>query len=286
MKYHILNNVLRGFTARMMVLMAVAVMAVGALQAQTADPIPDAPNPPRLVNDFASIFTAEQTAVMEDSLETFARKTSNRIAVVTMSDLGGLEPMEMAYGIGKKWGVGDKEHNAGVVILVKPKTESSRGEVFIATGYGVESVLTDAFCSDIIRNEMIPHFRENDYYGGVEAAVRVIKPVMAGEFSHEQYLESDGGDAVAAVMAMVLVLIVFFALLSIFNDKHKDNNNNGSGNGGTFGGGGPIIFLPGMGRHSTGGGFGSGGFGGGFGGGGFGGFGGGSFGGGGAGGSW
>ena len=264
-----------------MMLMAVAVLTVGALRAQTADPIPDAPNPPRLVNDYASIFSAQQVALMEDSLEIFARKTSNRIAVVTMADLRGLEPMEMAYGIGKKWGVGDKEHNAGVVILVKPKTAESRGEVFIATGYGVEGVLTDAFCSDIVRNEMIPHFRNNDYYGGVEAALRVIKPAMAGEFSHEQYLESGEDDALAAVMALVLVLIVFFAFVSIINDKHKDDNNNGNGNGGTFGGGGPIIFLPGMGRRSTGGGFG-----GGFGGGGFGGFGGGSFGGGGAGGSW
>ena len=286
MKYHIRNNVLRSFTARMMMLMAVVVLTVGALRAQTADPIPDAPNPPRLVNDYASIFSAQQVALMEDSLEIFARKTSNRIAVVTMADLQGLEPMEMAYGIGKKWGVGDKEHNAGVVILVKPKTAESRGEVFIATGYGVEGVLTDAFCSDIVRNEMIPHFRNNDYYGGVEAALRVIKPAMAGEFSHEQYLESGEDDALAAVMALVLVLIVFFAFVSIINDKHKDDNNNGNGNGGTFGGGGPIIFLPGMGRRSTGGGFGGGFGGGGFGGGGFGGFGGGSFGGGGAGGSW
>ena len=150
--------------------------------------------------------------------------------------------------------------------------------------YGVEGVLTDVFCSDIIRNEMIPHFRNNDYYGGVEAALRVIKPAMAGEFSHEQYLESGEDDALAAVMALVLVLIVFFAFVSIINDKHKDDNNNGNGNGGTFGGGGPIIFLPGMGRRSTGGGFGGGFGGGGFGG--FGGFGGGSFGGGGAGGSW
>ena len=110
------------------------------MSALAADVIPDAPNPPRLVVDYAGIFSPQQVAVMEDSLETFARKTSNRIAVVTMPDLKGLEPMEMAYGIGKKWGVGDKKHNAGVVVLVKPKTADSGGQVFIATGYGVEGV--------------------------------------------------------------------------------------------------------------------------------------------------
>ena len=280
MKYLIRNNVLQGFAVRMVAALAMVVLAVGVAMAQDTDLIPDAPNPPRLVNDFASIFTAEQVAVMEDSLETFARKTSNRIAVVTMADLRGLEPMEMAYGIGKKWGVGDKEHNAGVVILVKPKSADSRGEVFIATGYGVEGVLTDAFCSDIIRNEMIPHFRNNDYYGGVDAALKIIKPAMQGEFSREQYLNSGDDDILASIMLSVLVLIVVFALISILTDSKHNDDNNSKGNGGTFGGGGPIIFLPGMGHRSSGG-FGGGGFGGGFGG-----FGGGSFGGGGAGGSW
>ena len=251
-----------------------------ALSALAADVIPDAPNPPRLVNDFAGIFSPEQSAVMEDSLEAFARKTSNRIAVVTMSDLHGLEPMEMAYGIGKKWGVGDKKHNAGVVILVKPKTADSGGKVFIATGYGVEGVLTDAYCSSIIRNEMIPHFRKNDYYGGVDAALKVIKPAMKGELNEEQYLgKDDGAEAILALFVVVLVVIIFISVVS-----KKNGGNGGNNSGGTFGGGGPIIFGPGLGGfgggHSSSGGFGGGGFGG------FGGFGGGGFGGGGAGGSW
>lgn len=245
------------------------------MSALAADVIPDAPNPPRLVVDYAGIFSPQQVAVMEDSLETFARKTSNRIAVVTMPDLKGLEPMEMAYGIGKKWGVGDKKHNAGVVVLVKPKTADSGGQVFIATGYGVEGVLTDAYCSSIIRNEMIPYFKQNDYYGGVDAALKVIKPAMAGELSEEQYLDSDDDGMYAG---MVLLLIIILAVIVTLVSEKKNGGKGGNNDRGTWGGGGPIIFGPGS--------FGSGGspssgFGGGFGG-----FGGGSFGGGGAGGSW
>ena len=241
------------------VVLTVLMVLWASFSAMAADVIPDAPNPPRLVNDFAGIFTPEQTTVMEDSLETFARKTSNRIAVVTMNDLHGLEPMEMAYGIGKKWGVGDKKHNAGVVILVKPKTAESSGKVFIATGYGVEGVLTDAFCNSIIRNEMIPHFRQNDYYGGVDAALKVIKPAMKGELNEEQYLDNDDGtEAILALFVVVLLVIIFMSIVS-----KKNGGNGGNSGSGTWGGGGPIIFGPGLG-----------------------GFGGGSFGGGGAGGSW
>ena len=268
------NNSAAGSLPR--VALTVLMVLWASFSAMAADVIPDAPNPPRLVNDFAGIFTPEQTAVMEDSLETFARKTSNRIAVVTMNDLHGLEPMEMAYGIGKKWGVGDKKHNAGVVILVKPKTAESSGKVFIATGYGVEGVLTDAFCNSIIRNEMIPHFRQNDYYGGVDAALKVIKPAMKGELNEEQYLNNDDGtEAILALFVVVLLVIIFMSIVS-----KKNGGNGGNSGSGTWGGGGPIIFGPGLGGFG-GGSSSSGGFGGGFGG-----FGGGSFGGGGAGGSW
>lgn len=268
MKYPIWNK-------RSIVLpIAIFVLALcTAISASATDAIPDAPNPPRLVVDYAGIFTTQEVAEMEDSLETFARKTSNRIAVVTMNDLNGLEPMEMAYGIGKKWGVGDKKHNAGVVVLVKPKTATSGGQVFIATGYGVEGVLTDAYCSSIVRNEMIPHFRTNDYYGGVVAALAIIKPAMAGELSEEQYLNGGSEDYTFAIP-----LLVFLVIVIIVNITSKKNKGGGNGNDhGTWGGGGPIIFGP----SPFGGGSSSGNFGGGFGG-----FGGGSFGGGGAGGSW
>lgn len=275
MKYHIQIE-FRHRIAQLLVVIALLCMSVCA---SAADAIPDAPNPPRLVVDYAGIFTPQQVNEMEDSLETFARKTSNRIAVVTMADLQGLEPMEMAYGIGKKWGVGDKKHSAGVVVLVKPKTANGNGDVFIATGYGVEGVLTDAFCSSIIRHEMIPHFRNNDYYSGVVAALTVIKPAMAGELNEEQYLNSGEDDLLASMITIAIMAVILMAVIAIANRRDDSGNNGGNNDGGTWGGGGPIIFGPGFGGGSSSGGSSS--FGGGFGG-----FGGGSFGGGGAGGSW
>ena len=93
--------------------------------------VPPRPDPPRLVNDFAEVFGECQW--LEDSLESIALKTSNQICVVTMSDLGGYDKAWMAYNIGEKWGVGTKDNRNGVVILVKPKTEESKGEAFIAS---------------------------------------------------------------------------------------------------------------------------------------------------------
>ena len=148
--------------------------ATFAVQAQ----VPDVPNPPRLVNDLAGIFTAEQERVLEDSLVRFAKKTSNQVTIVTVADLGGMEASQFAYEIGEKWGVGGSKNNNGVVIPIKPKN-ATKGQAFIATGYGVEGVLPDASCSRIINNEMIPEFKQNAYFRGVGRALNVILHVLA-----------------------------------------------------------------------------------------------------------
>lgn len=230
--------------------------------------VPDAPNPPRLVNDFAGILSAEQRKTLEDSLAYFARKTSNQIAIVTMNDLGGMEPAQMATEIGEKWGVGGKDDRNGVVILIKPKN-ATKGQAFIATGYGLEGALPDAICRRIVDSRMIPEFKRNDYYAGIVAALKVIKPIAAGEYSKEQFEDDEDTDMIIGLIIFAVLFVIIYIFISRGNKG--DGNSGTMGSGGFYGG--PIIFGGGSGSHSSGGS-------------GFGGFGGGSFGGGGAGGSW
>lgn len=232
--------------------------------------VPPKPDPPRLVNDFAGIFTPEQVESLEDTLVAFSKRTSNQIVVVTLPDLGDLDRAQMATKIGQEWGVGKADHDNGVVFLIKPKTPDSNGEVFIAPGIGLEGAIPDGACSSIIRKNVIPHFRENDYFGGVCDALSIIMPLAAGEYTYEEE-DDDGDDAIGLIIALIIIiaLIVLAA---------RDKNNGSSG----FGGRGPIVFGSGSAfsggssswssSRSSGGGFG--------------GFGGGSFSGGGAGGSW
>lgn len=235
--------------------------------------VPDVPNPPRLVNDFAGLFSSRQVRMLEDSLVAFDKKTSNQIAIVTLDDLGGMDAAQMATEIGIKWKVGGEDNN-GIVILIKPKN-STRGEVFIATGYGLEGVLPDATCHMIVNQEMIPYFKNGDYWSGVNAALAVIKPIAAGEYSKEQY-EEDSSGKVWMFGLLAIIIIGMIAIMSRSGRGGNGGNNSGTmGPGGIFFGGFPIGGFGHGGR--SGGGFSSGGFGG---------FGGGDFGGGGAGGSW
>ena len=235
--------------------------------------LPSPPNPPRLVNDYTSTLTAHQVDVLERKLVAYNDSTSTQILVLLVDNLQSYSVEQYATEIGHSWGVGQKGKNNGVVILVKPKKGSERGQVNISPGYGMEEYVTDATAKHIIEKEMIPAFKENDYYTGIDNAVNVIMGLCSGKFTQDEYAK--GGEPIP----FWLILIFIIALILIFRSSNGNQNYSGGGT--------RTIWIP-MGGFG-GGGFGSsGGFGGGgsFGGGGFGGFGGGGFGGGGASGSW
>ncbi|MFZ0471435.1 MAG: TPM domain-containing protein, partial [Bacteroidales bacterium] len=128
-----------------------------SLGAQTLLPRPD---PPRLVNDFAGVLSSSELQSLENKLVAFNDSTSNQIAVVIVNDLQGYDKSEFAYKVAKDWGVGQADFNNGLLVLVKTKTDESLGQIFIATGYGLEGAIPDLACADIIDREMVPHFRE------------------------------------------------------------------------------------------------------------------------------
>lgn len=253
------------------------ITVIGILLPLAVLALPSKPQPPRLVNDLAGIFTPAQTYALERALVEFDDSTSNQIAVVTVNDLEGYEPDEYATRLGIEWQVGSAEFNNGIVVLVKPKTSFSDGKVAISVGYGLEGAIPDAYAKRIIENEMIPSFKEGDYYAGVEKACVVLMKLAKGEYN---YADGDDDETGLMIVAILIILFVIFVFILVLADK----KGGGGGNGGSSGGGlddvtkGIIIgnILGNNGRHSTGGSFG----------GGFGGFGGGSFGGGGAKGSW
>ena len=227
----------------------------------------------RLVNDYASLFTEEQRSYLEYNLVAFDDSTSNQILIITTPSLDGYDISNYAFEIGEKWGVGRAEHNNGLVIVIKPKNQT-QGRAFIATGYGLEGILPDAVCKEIVDLEMIPHFKKNDYYGGVVAALNIIMPVAAGEYSYQEARDDTSG---VIALVITLLVVVVFVVLAFGGNSSKGNNISGGSSGiDPF----TAIWLGSMAGRSHGGSFCN------FSGGGFGGFGGGSFGGGGAGGSW
>jgi len=124
--------------------------------ASYAQKIHERPVNDSLVNDFAGVLTKSQKNTLEYKLRYFHDTTSNQIVVVTLNSLDGYDPASYAFALGEQWGIGQKDFNNGIVILVKPKYSSSdKGQIFIATGYGLEPVIPDATGKRIVEKEMV-----------------------------------------------------------------------------------------------------------------------------------
>lgn len=241
-----------------------------SISAQIEKELPAKPNPPRLVVDYTNTLSADQANALEQKLVAFDDSTSSQISVVILATTGDRDISDFAFALGRAWGIGNKEFNNGILVLVAKNDR----KIFIATGYGLEGALPDATAKEIIANEIKPNFRENDFYRGLEEGTNAIIASIKGEYKAPDGYHKKDERGVPGIVVVIIVII----LISIIR-------RGGGGGGGHYNrrgyhrGSGMWLFP------------GAGGFGGGFGGGsssggGFGGFGGGSFGGGGAGGDW
>jgi uncharacterized protein len=241
-----------------------ALLIAGATPAQN---LPKPMQPPRLVNDFAGMLAAPEQQALERKLRGYHDSTSTQIYVITIANTDGYTLAQLSPMLFKEWGIGQKEKNNGVLILVKPKRGQEHGDVFIGTGYGMEGALPDAYCKRIIEQVMIPHFRREAYYSGIDNAVNAIIAYTSGEYKADKAGEKNMPGGLIPLAIFVVLAIIFLS---------GRNGGNGKGGGGISD---AIFFLPfllgGKGRGGSAGGFGS-----------FGGGGGGMSGGGGAGGRW
>ncbi|MEG0499586.1 MAG: TPM domain-containing protein [Rikenellaceae bacterium] len=233
----------------------------------------------RMVNDFAGVLSDREEASLEHQLREFNDSTSTQIAVVTVKDLDGMSISEYATELGHKWGVGTKGKDNGIVILFKPKTADSRGEVFIAVGYGLEGAVPDATAKMIVEREIIPYFKENRIGAGFSQAVSTLFSLVKGEYTADAYSKQSKSMSSASIFYLIIIIFIIISLIL----PGKKRSNTITKDGATASDSMIPWLLLAMMSGSRGGH--SGGFGGG-GGSSFGGFGGGGFGGGGSGGSW
>ena len=251
--------------------------------AQNTD-FPERPQPPEIVNDFANLLSDNEEQKLERKLVQFDRQTSSQIAIVTLDDLQGHPIDDYAFRLGEAWGIGMKEKDNGILMLISPK----RQKVTIATGYGLEGSVPDAIAQRIIDNELAPNFKKGNYYQGIDQATNVLFDLTRGEYTADQYRQNTGGDKKSKApypIGIVFLLVIIFSIVG----RIKRARHYSMGHDIPF-----WVALTMLGstsnrQHGSFGSFssGSGDFGGfGGGGGGFGGFGGGSFGGGGATGGW
>lgn len=240
-----------------------------------AQDFPAKPN--TLVNDYTGTLTKDQVQQLERKLVAFDDSTSTQIAIAILKSVGDYDISEYALELGRKWGVGNKGKDNGIMIVVALGDR----KISIQTGYGVEGALPDMYARRIIDNDIKPYFKSGNYYAGLEAGTNAIISYTKGEYKNDKPRPGDNRGGASGIIVIIIIVIVVILILK--------RGGGGGGGGQVIGGRGvaDALFwsmLLGGGRGSGGrSGWGGGGS---SGGGGFGGFGGGGFGGGGSSGSW
>lgn len=228
------------------------------------------------VNDYAGVIAQDQARALDARLAQFEQETGHQVAVLTIPTLDGEDIEGFGIRVAESWKIGKKGFDNGVILIVAIKDRRLRLEV----GYGLEGVLPDALAKQIISDYIVPHFRAQDYAGGIlagtDAVLKVIKNEPLPERARKRATKQESP---VNPLLMFLITLAVFGVMAFASGGGRRRNRMWMTHGRR---GGPMIF----GGPGSFGGFGGGGFGGGgFGGGGFSG-GGGSFGGGGASSSW
>ena len=235
-----------------------------------AQDIPAKPSPPKLVNDFVGgLLSDAQIQQLERKLVAYNDSTSTQVVIVIVKSTQPMEAADFAIELGRKWGVGQKDKNNGLVLLWAPGDR----KITIQTGYGMEGVIPDIYAKRIISNILAPNFKELKYFEGLDQAIDAIMKYSAGEYQAEP--EEDGGGFIFLIIVILLIIFIIWVI--------SKNSKGGGGKMLKDSSGWPYTTYTGWGSNSgSWGGGGSSWGGGSSSGGGFGGFGGGSFGGGGA----
>ncbi len=147
--------------------------------------IPEKPFPMRLVNDFSQILSANEQAALEQTLIRYNDSITTQIAIVTLPSLGKMEIAPFGLELFRKWGIGTKELNNGVLILVC--TDSTKRRANITTGYGMEGVLPDMICRRILDEHLVPNLRKGTYYQGFTETLERIKQQAKGEYKPKKF---------------------------------------------------------------------------------------------------
>ena len=196
-----------------------------ALPAQKALSWEDIPNvqlqdSTQFVSDVAHIIEPEALQRINETLQSLRQTHGVEGVVITLPTIGnGGSIEELALGILRGWGVGSKVDNSGFVMLISLDSRQIR----IETGYGLEGVLPDALCSQIIAHRMAPHFKRGDYSTGILSGVQAIQETISANYegatrtdgSEEEQDDKDLFNGLLGLIAFIFCLM----MLAVYRDK-------------------------------------------------------------------
>ena len=185
------------------------------------------------VNDYAGILSRDEYDQLCSDVKSMCDYYSTQIVVAIVPTFDGLSIDEYAEGLGKTWKV---TQNDGMLVLVKPKSNFEKGEAMLLASPDLGDVFSADVCSEIVNDNMIPYFKENNYYGGIDAVLEYMNNMSGTESTTTSTTKESSNKKIYIIVGVILLLgIVVFVIRNKKeadrevhdnneNNKNKDNN--------------------------------------------------------------
>lgn len=198
----------RRFAVSFAIILGVLLLAAGASYAQPKFPTLTG----RIVDEAGLLSPSDRSSILAD-LKLLEEKSSDQLIVFTTRSLQGYAIEDFGYQLGRAWGIGQKDVNNGIILIVAPNERKVRIEV----GRGLEPVMTDLLAKLIIENAILPAFRRNDFAGGIKAGVHDIKDVLLGDAEAvRQRADAGRKRNNAGNDNIALYFLIFFIVVAVF----------------------------------------------------------------------
>jgi len=193
------------------------------------------------VTDDAGLLTLKEKADIEKDLASLEETSTDQLAVVTVKSLQGYSIEDYGIGLARKWGIGQKGKDNGILLIVAPNDHKVRIEV----GRRLEPFMTDTMSALIIQNAILPKFRRGDYADGIKDGVRDIKAVLLGDADEVKQRAAGARSPENDPTAMIHLVIFFLIVAFIVWVNYRNAQAMRSGVPGARRRPGGIVFIPG-----------------------------------------
>lgn len=212
-------------------LLVSALIVFGVRSLCAAEVIP--PKPAGYFNDYPSVVSKEAALRFNEQLAQFERETSNQVLVAVFQKMETDSSIEdFTQRIAQAWGVGQKDRRNGAVLFVFVEDR----KMYVQVGYGLEGTLPDATAFDITERHIKPHFKNNDYEGGLATGIDLICKAIRGEYTGTGNTQSEeksrSGNGHGLLIFIICVVIFLFVIR-----RRRGGGYGYSGMGGPFVGG-------------------------------------------------
>ena len=200
---------------RSLLIMVCVALLSGPLSAITVDEVPNVhlKDARQYVTDLSAILSTAPRDSINLMLGQLEKGSGIEVAVVMLPSIGNDDIFDFAHNLFRKWGIGKKKENNGLLVLFV----MDQHKVRFTTGYGLEGALTDALSKRIQMNEMVPAFKEGKWDEGMVKGVRATVAILKGEVAADQYgtTNANGNDEELTTFDVIAISMVFIVIILI-----------------------------------------------------------------------